>query len=120
MAILKSDLQQFVEQYQTDNKRPCPKAHIIATHGEAALDTLKALISDGTVACRRGRNGGYFPVAATTAAEVSEDAPAEAENAPQNDAPAETDNDALAEQFAALEAKLAAAEAAEQNETVPF
>ena len=119
MAISKSDLQQFVEQYQTDNKRPCPKAHIIATHGEAAIDTLKELISDGSVACRRGRNGGYFPVVAT-AAEVSVDAPVEAENAPQNDAPAEVDNDALAEQFAALEAKLAAAEAAEQTESVPF
>lgn len=123
MAVSKTDLLQFVAQYQQDNKRPCPKAAIISTHGEGALDVLKGLVADKSVNCRRGRNGGYYPT--DTVAYLSspvEDAPIEAGNAPQSDESSTVDNDDLSAQFAALEARLAAAEAAEaaQSEQTPF
>jgi DNA-binding IscR family transcriptional regulator len=116
MAISKTDLFDAVAEYHRTNERPCPKKHIIASHGVTAENVLKELIADGSVVCRRGRNGGYFPAAVatptvdTTAAEVSQ----------------QTEDD-FAAQFAALEAKLAAAEAAENTapaetdtEAVPF
>lgn len=115
MAVSKTDLLQFVAQYQQDNKRPCPKAAIISTHGEGALDVLKGLIADKSVNCRRGRNGGYYPT--DTVAALSspvEDAPIEAGNAPASDEAGDVDVDALAAQFAALEARLAAAEAEQE------
>ena len=91
------------------NERPCAKNTIIATHGESALLVLKELIADGTVACRRGRNGGYYAVDAADAVEstvvTEEAAAAEAQEI------AEVAD--LAEQFAALNARLAAAEAEE-------
>lgn len=106
MAVSKSDLLQFVSKYQQDNNRPCPKAAIVASHGETALDILKELVADSSVNCRRGRNGGYYPTD-TVAALSSEDAPIEAENAPASDENVENESNDLAEQFAALEAKLA-------------
>lgn len=115
MALSKSDLLQFVAQYQQDNKRPCAKAVIISTHGEGALDVLKSLITDKSVSCRRGRNGGYFPtdtLAALTA--TDEDAPVEAANAPPSDEESEIDVDSIAARFRALEARIAAEEQNEQ------
>ena len=105
MAVSKSDLLQFVAQYQQDNKRPCPKSSILSTYGEDALSVLKELTSDGSVNCRRGRNGGYFPIAGNAAVEAR-----------QNEEPvAEVEND-VADQFAALQAKLAALEEAESEQ----
>jgi hypothetical protein len=117
MAVSKTDLLQFVAQFQQDNKRPCPKSSIVATHGETALAVLKQLIDDKSVNCRRGRNGGYYP---TDTVAALADAPIEADNAPASDVPAEAESEDLAAQFAALEAKLAAAEAEEQNAQLPF
>ena len=118
MAISKTDLQSYITEYRTQNERPCAKNTIIATHGESALTVLKELIADGTVACRRGRNGGYYAVDAEQSTPATEEAAADeaAEIAEVAD---------LAEQFAALNARLAAAEAAEQEsaaelEAVPF
>ena len=117
MAVSKTDLLQYVAQFQQDNKRPCPKSSIVATHGESALIVLKELVDDKSVNCRRGRNGGYYPT--DTVASLN-NAPIEAGNAPASDVPAEVESEDLAAQFAALEAKLAAAEAEEQSEQVPF
>ena len=117
MAVSKTDLLQYVAQFQQDNKRPCPKSSIVATHGETAIAVLKQLVSDGTVVCRRGRNGGYYP---TDTDAALADAPHEAVNAPTSDVPVEDGSEDLAAQFAALEAKLAAAEAEGQNEQLPF
>jgi predicted transcriptional regulator len=112
MAVSKTDLLDFVTQYQTDNKRPCPKSHIVATHGEDSLEVLKSLVEDKSIACRRGRNGGYFPTTAAAPVEVSSEV--------ATDAPIEEGE--VADQFAALEAKLAALEAAEaqSEEAAPF
>lgn len=104
MAISKTDLFAYVKDYQSGNSRPCPKSDILANHGEDALAVLKELIADGTVSCRRGRNGGYFPLATST--EVAEEPAVEVEND-------------VADQFAALQARLAAAEAAESEEPLP-
>jgi hypothetical protein len=119
MAVSKSDLLQFVTQYQQDNKRPCPKAAIIATHGETALDVLKELVDDKSVNCRRGRNGGYYPTDTVAVLSSDSDAPVEAGNAPQSDETVENESNDFAEQFAALEAKLALLSESE-SEGVPF
>jgi hypothetical protein len=111
MAVLKSDLLQFVAQYQQDNKRPCPKSAIISTHGEDALTVLKELIDDKSINCRRGRNGGYFPT--DTVATLSEESSSEE---PVTEPVLEVEND-VADQFAALQAKLAALEESEQTES---
>jgi hypothetical protein len=105
MAVSKSEILQFVAQYQQDNKRPCPKSAIISTHGEDALAFLKELIDDKSINCRRGRNGGYFPTDTVTAlAEPVAEEPVQ-----------EVEND-VADQFAALQAKLAALEESESEE----
>jgi hypothetical protein len=111
MAISKNDLLTAISEYGTTNKRPCAKNNIIATHGESALAVLKELIADGSVACRRGRNGGYYAV---TAPAVVESEPPSADEAAEI---AEVND--LSEQFAALNARLAAAEAAEQEAAAP-
>jgi hypothetical protein len=116
MAAEKNEVLDFVKEFGVGNNRPCPKKEAVAKYGEDALAHLKALVDEGILGCRRGRNGGYYLITGSTAASTSNnDAPVEAENAPQNSEESEIDNDALAEQFAALEARLAAAEAAEQN-----
>lgn len=117
MAASKNDVFDAVKEYGAANSRPCPKKEIIAKYGEEALAHLKALVDEGYVGCRRGRNGGYFFKSEDAA---STDTAEEAENAPQNVEESQVNDDALAEQFAALEARLAAAEAAEQNEQAPF
>lgn len=119
MAASKNDVFDMVKEYGAANSRPCPKKELLAKLGEEALAHLKTLVDEGHVGCRRGRNGGYFFKSEDAA---SNDAPVEADNAPQNDEQSEADNDALAEQFAALEARLAAAEAAEaaESEQAPF
>lgn len=112
MAVSKSDLLQFVAQYQQDNKRPCPKSVVISTHGEDALTVLKELVADGSINCRRGRNGGYFPT--DTVGALSQES-TENEETVTEPVP-EIEND-VADQFAALQAKLAALEESEQSET---
>ena len=116
MAASKTDILDMVKEFSATNKRPCPKKEVIAKHGEDAADVLKSLVEDGTLSVRRGRNGGYSPVdGAVAAVESTDEQTAEI--------PVENDVD-LADQFAALEAKLAAAEAAEnamvESEQIPF
>lgn len=112
MAVSKSDLLTFVADYQSANTRPCPKSHIVATHGEDSITVLKSLVEDGSLSCRRGRNGGYFP---TTAAAPAIESSSEVESDAQEDTE-------VSDQFAALNAKLAALEASENeaSEPAPF
>lgn len=119
MAASKSDVFDMVKEYGAVNSRPCPKKELLSKLGEEALAHLKTLVDEGHVGCRRGRNGGYFFKSEDAS---STDAPVEADSAPANSEESDTDTDALAEQFAALEARLAAAEAAEaaENEQTPF
>jgi hypothetical protein len=117
MACSKNEVLDFVKEFGVGNSRPCPKKEAVAKYGDDALAHLKALVDEGILGCRRGRNGGYYP---TDTVAALADAPIEAENGPQNVEESQVDGDALAEQFAALEARLAAAEAAEQNEQAPF
>ena len=120
----KTEIVEFVERYVNDNTRPCPKAAVLSKFGESALDILKSAAKDGDLVARRGRNGGYklagSILPAVESSPIVEDAPIEAANAPQSDEQVENDNDDLSAQFAALEARLAAAEAAEaaQSENV--
>ena len=107
MAVTKSDLLTFVAQFQQDNKRPCPKSNIVSTYGEDALTVLKELVTDGSVNCRRGRNGGYFPT--DTVGALSQ------ENTEDAEPVAEVEAD-IADQFAALQARLAAAEENESEQ----
>ena len=105
MAVDKSVLLSSIEQYQQSNERPMAKNTIIAKHGEDAVAVLKELVTEGKVACRRGRNGGFYP---TNGATVQTEAPAQ-------EVAAEGVDDDIAAQFAALNAKLAADEAAQEQ-----
>ena len=118
MAASKSDVFDMVKEYGVINSRPIPKRDVAAQYGDDGVKLLKALVADGQLGCRRGRNGGYF-FKSEDAAPIT-DAPHEADNGPSSDVPAEDGSEDLAAQFAALEAKLAAAEAEEQNEQLPF
>jgi hypothetical protein len=117
MACTKSEVLDTVKEYGAANNRPIPKRDVIAKHGEDGLTHLKALVEDGTIGCRRGRNGGYF-FKSEDASPVT-DAPNEAENAPPSDSEASGESNDLAEQFAALEAKLARLSESE-SEAAPF
>lgn len=112
--MAKSDVLSTVQQYNSENNRPCPKAHIIATLGETSLAFLKELVDDGSVSCRRGRNGGYSFNSGASAT----DAPNEADNAAQSDENSGDGSNDLAEQFAALEAKLARLEGSDDDAQV--
>lgn len=112
MAVSKTDLLQFIANYQTDNKRPCPKSAILATYGEDALDILGQLVKDASISSRRGRNGGFFPIEG-----------ADANNETAESSPAAESNEDISDQFAALNAKLAALEESENqtdSEQTPF
>jgi hypothetical protein len=120
MAVSKSDLLTFLADYHIVNKRPCAKNTIIAKYGEDAIASLKELVADASVTCRRGRNGGYYPIAGNAAVEARQNEPVE-ESAPAESEPIDTD--ALAEKFRALEARLAAEEAVQSEtaaEPAPF
>lgn len=107
----KTEVVQFIAEYVTKNERPCPKAAVIMQFGESALELLKGAAADGSVVARRGRNGGYSPTPTFSIAVT--DAPSEAENAPASDESSEVDVDSFAAQFRALEARMAAEEAAQ-------
>jgi len=118
MTVSKSDVFDMVKGYGAANSRPIPKRDVAAQYGDDGVAHLKALVEAGQLSCRRGRNGGYF-LKGEDATPIT-DAPHEADNAPTSDVPVEDGSEDLAAQFAALEAKLAAAEAEEQNEQLPF
>jgi hypothetical protein len=125
MAASKSDVFDMVKEYGVTNNRPIPKRDVVAKYGDDGLTHLKALVADGQLGCRRGRNGGYF-FKSEDAAPIVNDAPIEADNGPSSDEDVEDESNSLAEQFAALNARIAAAEAAEaaeaeaESEQVPF
>jgi hypothetical protein len=114
MALSKTELLSTIAQYQQDNKRPMAKRDILSLSGDAG-EVLASLLVDGKVACRRGRNGGYFPTDTVAALTANEDAPVEAGNDPVSASDDEIDIGHLAEQFAALEARIAAEEAQNEN-----
>lgn len=118
MAASKSDVLDMVKGYGVTNNRPIPKRDVAAQLGDDGVKFLKELVDSGQLGCRRGRNGGYF-FKSEDAAPIT-DAHHEADNGPSSDVPAEDGSEDLAAQFAALEAKLAAADAEEQNKQLPF
>lgn len=93
--------------YTAANGRPCPAKHLTDKFGADAADLIKTLKSEGKVYGKRGRTGGL----------LANEAPAADSGVQFNEVTAQIDaageND-LANEFAALAAKLAAeAEASE-------
>lgn len=123
MAASKNDVFDMVKEYGVTNSRPIPKRDVVAKFGDDGLSHLKALVADGQLGCRRGRNGGYF-FKSEDVTPIINDAPIESDNGPMGDATDEDESNNLAEQFAALSARIAAAEAAEaaesKSEQAPF
>jgi DNA-binding IscR family transcriptional regulator len=83
--------------YATQNGRACPASHLTDKFGADALDLIASLKKEGKVYGRRGRTGGL----------VANDTPTTA--APVVDA---TNDTSVADEFAALAAKLAEGESA--------
>jgi hypothetical protein len=94
MAVTNEQVLAEVSEYRAANSRPCPANHLTAKFGDEVLDIIKSLKTDGTLIGKRGRTGGLIPADAATVAET----------------PVEGEGESVADQFAALAAKLAADE----------
>lgn len=86
-----TDILAEIALYTTANNRGCPASHLTEKFGSDALDLIASLKKEGKVYGKRGRTGGLMTndTAATPAADTA------------------TDN-SVADEFAALAAKLAA------------
>ena len=89
-----------IASYTTANGRPCPAKHLTDKFGSDAVPLIQTLKDSGAVRGRRGRNGGLTPV---DTASVVTDTSTVADAA---------DDTSVADEFAALAAQLAAADAA--------
>ncbi len=95
MAITNEQVLSAISEYRSENGRPCPANYLVSKFGDEVLDTIASLKKAGTVVGKRGRTGGLVPADAAPATEA---------------APAESD---VADQFAALAARLAESEQTE-------
>jgi hypothetical protein len=93
MAITNEQVLAEVSSYRSENGRPCPANHLVAKFGDEVLDTIASLKKNGTLIGKRGRTGGLVP---------ADSAPATSE--------ATTSDESVADQFAALAARLAESE----------
>lgn len=98
MAVTNEQVLVEIAQYRAEHNRPCPANHLTAKFGDEALDIINSLKKAGTLIGKRGRTGGLVPADAT--------------NAVTQESAESSDNDeSIADQFAALAAKLAADDA---------
>lgn len=95
MAITNEQVLSAISEYRSENGRPCPANYLVSKFGDEVLDTIASLKKAGTVVGKRGRTGGLVPADAAPATES---------------ASAESD---VADQFAALAARLAESEQTE-------
>jgi hypothetical protein len=94
MAITNEQVLAEVSSYRSENGRPCPANHLVAKFGDEVLDTIASLKKNGTLIGKRGRTGGLVP----------------ADAAPATTTEAATSDESVADQFAALAARLAESE----------
>ena len=97
MAITNEQVLSAISEYRSENGRPCPANYLVSKFGEEVLDTIASLKKAGTVVGKRGRTGGLV---------TSDEAPA------ADAATTEAESD-IADQFAALAARLAESEQTE-------
>lgn len=91
MAVTNEQILAEIADYRSVYGRPCPANHLTAKFGDEVLTTIAMLKKAGTIVGKRGRTGGLVPAdAASTVASTSE-----------------ADGESVADQFAALAAKLA-------------
>ena len=95
MAITNEQVLSAISEYRLENSRPCPANYLVSKFGEEVLETIASLKKSGTVVGKRGRTGGLIP----------------ADAAPVSTEEATADGESVADQFAALAAKLAESEA---------
>lgn len=100
MAVTNEQVLSAISEYRSENARPCPAKYLVEKFGSEALDVIKSLKDNGTIVGKRGRTGGLLPSDAAPAP-VAEGDSSTAESS-------EGDTDSVADQFAALAAKLAA------------
>ena len=95
MAVTNEQVLAAISEYRAENGRPCPAKYLAEKLGDEALDVVAALKKDGTLVGKRGRTGGLVPSGEVAApADAAEDTAA-------------GDGESVADQFAALAAKLA-------------
>lgn len=90
MAVTTEQVLAEISEYRSTYGRPCPANYLTAKLGDEALGIIASLKKAGTLIGKRGRTGGLVP---------ADGAPAETGTA---------DGESVADQFAALAAKLAA------------
>lgn len=96
MAITNEQVLSAISEYRTANSRPCPAKYLVEKFGEEVTEVIQSLKDSGTLVGKRGRTGGLVPADALPAS---------------NEATTESDS-SVADQFAALAAKLASDEPA--------
>lgn len=92
MAITTEQVLAEISEYREANARPCPANHLTAKFGDEVLGVIASLKKAGTIVGKRGRTGGLVPADAATSTVEST---------------SEADGESVADQFAALAAKLA-------------
>lgn len=97
MAITNEQVLSAISEYRSENGRPCPANYLVSKFGDEVLDTIASLKKSGTVVGKRGRTGGLVPADAAPVADSTS---------------SESDSD-VADQFAALAARLAESEQTE-------
>lgn len=95
MAVTKEQVLAAVSEYRSANARPCPARYLTDKFGDDVLSVIDSLKKDGTLVGKRGRTGGLIPSDSTPAATDSTTAESESD---------------VADQFAALAARLAESE----------
>lgn len=99
MAITNEQVLSAISEYRSENGRPCPANYLVGKFGDEVLDTIAALKKAGTVVGKRGRTGGLLP--------------AGSEVLPEADLTVKPNDESVADQFAALAARLAESEQTE-------
>lgn len=95
MAVTKEQVLSAISEYRSENSRPCPANYLVSKFGEEVLDIISSLKKDGSLVGKRGRTGGLVPSDTAPAADAS--------------STSESGSD-VADQFAALAARLAESE----------
>ena len=124
MAATRENVLAAISEFVENNKRRAPAASIALTVGDTVPNVqaiIKTLVTEGVITSSRGRNGGALPDGIVLEKKAKAAKPKAAKVEGATEAPA--DNSEVADQFAALMAKLEADEAVASQpveEAAPF
>jgi hypothetical protein len=95
MAVTTEQVLSAISEYREANARPCPAKYLVEKFGDEATAIIATLKDNGTLIGKRGRTGGLVPADAAPATDTGTNV---------------VESESVADQFAALAAKLASDE----------